>query len=163
MSNNYRNDPTIVIKISRRKPHSWIIGLDTHSLGLASRTKILWRAVHVDYVHARGWQVWCETNRSGRSGCSQRSHQAFLPQVICTGVLKGVDSLVDSATPGNTVSSESRPLAVVDTAGTQGLLQRVLVAFLGCPSVTVASREFAIPGHFAHALILHSGDVPCST
>ena len=42
---------------------------------------------------------------------------------------------MDSATPGNTVSSESRPLAVVDTAGTEGLLQIIFVAFLRCPSV----------------------------
>ena len=54
---------------------------------------------------------------------------------------------MDNVAPGDAVSSQSRPLAMVNVAGTKGLLQRILVSLLWCPSVTVASKKFAIQGY----------------
>lgn len=54
---------------------------------------------------------------------------AFLPQVSPTGVLAGGDSLVDGVAPGLAVSDKSRPLALVNMAGTKGLLYGVFVVF----------------------------------
>ena len=47
-------------------------------------------------------------------------------------VLRGGDDLMDVAAPGLTVSSKCRPLAVVNVAGTEGLLGGVKLFFL-CP------------------------------
>ena len=76
-------------------------------------------------------------------------------------ILEGGDSLTDDVAPG--VSSQSRPLAMVNVAGTEGLLQGVLITFLWCPSVTVASGKFALQGYLGQAMITHSKDVPCPT
>ena len=48
---------------------------------------------------------------------------AFLPEVGSVGVLR--DNLVDGVAPGLTVSSNCRPLVVVNVAGTKSLLERV--------------------------------------
>ena len=70
---------------------------------------------------------------------------------------------MDDVALGVAVSSESRPPAMVSVAGTEALLQGVLVALLWCPSVTVASGEFAVQGYLGQAMIVHSGDVSCPT
>ena len=55
---------------------------------------------------------------------------------------------MDNVAPGDEVSSQSRPLAMVNVTGTKGLLQGVLVSLLWRPSVTVANRKFSIQGYF---------------
>ena len=48
---------------------------------------------------------------------------AFLPEVDPVGVLKSGNNLVDSETPGLTVSSKCKPLVVVNEVGTEGHLK----------------------------------------
>ena len=79
-------------------------------------------------------------------------HAAFLPEVDSAGVLKGEDDLVDDAAPDLTVSCNSRPLVVVNVAGTEDLLEGVFITFLWCPSVTVASGESTIQGYLGQAI-----------
>ena len=55
---------------------------------------------------------------------------------------------------------DSQPLAVVNVAGTECLLDGVFKTFLWCPSVTVASGEFTIQGYLGQAMVPHSGDMP---
>ena len=66
-----------------------------------------------------------------------------------------------SVVPGLAVSSKCRPLAVVNIAGTKGLLELVFVTLLWCPSVTVASGEFVVQHHLGEAMVFQSGYVPC--
>ena len=68
---------------------------------------------------------------------------------------------MDDVVPGVAVSSESRPLAMVNVAGTEGLLQRVFEALLWCPSVTVAGGKLAIQDYLGQAMIVHSGNMTC--
>ena len=50
---------------------------------------------------------------------------------------------MDDVAPSVAVNSQSRPLAMVNMAGTEGLHQRVFEAPLWCPSVTVAGGKLA--------------------
>ena len=86
---------------------------------------------------------------------------AFILQVLLQGILEGGGGLVDDVAPGVAVSSQSRPLAVVNVAGTEGLLQGVFVSLLWCPSVTVASGKLAIQDYLGQAMIVHPGDMSC--
>ena len=64
------------------------------------------------------------------------------------GVFEGGDgTAVDGVPPGFAVCGKCRPLAMVDVTGIEGLLETVLVAFLWCPSVTMASGKFTIQGN----------------
>ena len=53
-------------------------------------------------------------------------------------------SLVDCVAPGVSVSGHVRPLQALYVSHIERLLEAVFVAFLKCPSVTIASGEFAI-------------------
>ena len=86
---------------------------------------------------------------------------AFIPQVVFAGIFEGGGSLVDDVAPSVAVSSQSRPLAMVNMAGTEGLLQRVFEALLWCPSVTVAGGKLAIQDYLGQAMIVHSGNMTC--
>ena len=78
----------------------------------------------------------------------------FLPEVDSAGVLKGGDVLVYGMVPGLTFSRKCQPLAVVNVAGTEALLQGVFKTFLWFPSVMVAGGEFNIQGFLGQAIAL---------
>ena len=79
------------------------------------------------------------------------------------GVLEVGDNLIDSVTPGIMVGSKSRLLVMANVADFEELHQGVLVVFLWCTSVLVATGEFTIPDCLGHAMIRHSKDVSCPT
>ena len=87
--------------------------------------------------------------------------EPFVPQGGPAVALKRGDSLMDGTAPGLADSSKSGPLVVVYVAVAKRLLQTVLVPLLRCPSVTMASGEFAVQGYLGQAMLLHSGDMPC--
>lgn len=66
---------------------------------------------------------------------------------------------MDCVAPGVSVSGHVRPLQAVYVTHIERLLEAVFVAFLKCPSVTMASGEFAIKDHLRQAVVLHSGYV----
>ena len=78
---------------------------------------------------------------------SSSSSVVFRPVGVFEG---GDDTAVDGVPPGFAVCGKCRPLAMVDVTGIEsieGLLETVLVTFLWCPSVTLASGKFTIQGN----------------
>ena len=63
---------------------------------------------------------------------------------------------MDCVAPGVYVSGHVRPLQAVYVTHIERLLEAVFVAFFRCPSVTMASGEFAIQDHLRQAVVLHS-------
>ena len=68
---------------------------------------------------------------------------------------------MDCVALGVSVSGHVRPLQAAYVTRIEILLEAVFVAFLKCPSVTMASGEFAIKDHLRQAVVLHSGYVIC--
>ena len=134
--------------------------------GLASQTKIRKVVVHADCRPVRGWGGRCETSRSSCSVGTCRSGLGFRwwkqlelsSSVVCLwGSLSG--SLQTVKQPCGLcgarrlyISGHVRPLLAVYVTHIERLLQAVFVAFLKCPSVTIASGEFAIQDHLSLTL-----------
>ena len=64
---------------------------------------------------------------------------------------------MDCVAPSVSVSGHVRPLQAVHVTHIERLLEAVFVAFLRCPSVSMASGGFAIQDHLRQAVVLHSG------
>ena len=120
----------------------------------------------------RGWGGLCETSRSRAvsthlgqvwlfGGGSRLSFSAlsFVFEGVSPVLFKLWSSLVDCVAPGFSVSGNVRPLQAVYVTHIERLLDAVFVAFLRCPSVTMASGEFDIQDHLRQAVVLHSGYV----
>ena len=140
--------------------------------GLASRMKITRVVVHADCRPFHGWAGQCGTGRSSCSVGTCRSGLGFRwwkypPElsssvVFLWGSLSG--SLQTVKQPCGVCGAGRLYQQPCQTTGgslcaTLRLFEVVSVVFLRCPSVTMASGEFATQDHLRQTVVLYSGYV----
>ena len=82
---------------------------------------------------------------------------SFFFEGVSPVLFKLWSSLVECVVPGVSISSHVRPLVAVYVLHWDFLRQSVV--FLRCPSVTMASGEFATQDHLGQTVVLYSGYV----